>query len=71
MISLYRWAIELTHNPNAGAGICVIPDDVTEADEMGATMLARIRQHSLERLQIAVDIAENRESHSFTLRESC
>ena len=38
---------------------------------MGTTMLARIRQHSLERLQIAVDIAENRESHSFTLRESC
>ena len=71
MISLYRRAIELTHNPDAGAGICIVTDNVTEADEIAATVLARIRQHSLERLQIAVDIAENRESHSFTLRESC
>jgi hypothetical protein len=37
---------------------------------MGATMMARIREHSLERLQIGVDVAENRKSHPFTLRGS-
>jgi hypothetical protein len=70
VISLYRRAIEFTQNPDAGAGICIVTNNITEADEMGATMMARIREHSLERLQIGVDVAENRKSHPFTLRGS-
>jgi len=68
VISLYRGAIEFTHNPDAGVRICVVSDDITEADKMGATMRVRICQHSLKRFKIAVDVAENRKSHPFTLR---
>ena len=68
MISLYCWAIEFTHNPETSAGIGIVTDNVTKADEMGAMMLASIHEHGLERFQIAVDVAENRKSHPFTLR---
>jgi hypothetical protein len=64
VISLYRWAVQITHNLDALARICVVADDIAQANEMRAVVFAGVRDHGLKRLQVCMHIAENGKAHS-------
>jgi hypothetical protein len=43
--------------------ICVIPNDVTKTDEIGALAFVGVGQCRFERFEIPVNIAEDGEAH--------
>jgi hypothetical protein len=56
MIPEHTGPVEIPHDLEALAGICVVTDHIPEAMELGAPVLARIGKHGLQRLQIGMDV---------------
>jgi hypothetical protein len=63
VVSLYHRAIELPYNRQTGLGICVVTNNVAKADEAVTFLSLGIGENGLERLNVCVDVAENREAH--------
>jgi hypothetical protein len=48
----------------------VITDDVAQTDKVRAVMLLRVLQDGVERLEIGMNVTENREAHFLELSPS-
>src|SRR2546425_13332249 len=68
MVALHARHSHVPDQVQAFLGIGVVTDDVSEADEVGALLGSGVLQNHLQRLQIGVNVGNNRVSH-FTLRQ--
>ena len=63
VIALYDRATQFANAFHAFSRVGVIADHIAKAHEARAFARARVSQHGFQRLEIAVNIAENGESH--------
>ena len=63
VIAFNDWAIHFPHALHAFVRVGVVADDVTEANEVGASLFAGVGQHRVERFEIGMNVTENREAH--------
>jgi hypothetical protein len=63
VIAFHHGTIQFADAFDAFSRICVVTDHVAQAQEMGASTLARVCQYRFERFEISVDITQNCETH--------
>jgi hypothetical protein len=46
-------------------GVGVVTDDVAQANKVGAIVLVRVVQDGVERLEVGMNVTEDRETHDW------
>ena len=64
MVAQHACSGEIPDDFQTLVGICIVSHHVSEAMELGTTILTSIGKDGLQSLQVGMDIAEDRHSHS-------
>jgi hypothetical protein len=63
VIAHYHGAIELADDLDALVGVCIVTDDIAQADVMGTVPGFRVGEDSAERFEICMNVSEDGETH--------
>ena len=63
VIAFHGWAFELPNEFNAFVRIGVVTDEIAQANVVRAFVFLRVLHHRLDRFEVGVQIAENRNAH--------